>query len=111
MPLADLSLDHRVLERLRRGAGPQPGRDLRAALPPAFGELLLRQVVGLHQDLVRTRGLDRVEVGALQILDEGELETIAYVVADDSRDRRLAGDARGEDPSLAGNELVAVAIP
>src|SRR5207249_3130504 len=63
-----------------------------------------------HQELVRARRLDRVQVRPLEVLDQRELETIAHVVADDRRDRRLAGDPRGEHAAMARNEFVAVAV-
>src|SRR5581483_2522560 len=111
MPLADLALDHGVLEWLWRGERAEHVRDVRPALAHPVGELFLGEVVGLHEELVRARRLDRVQVGALQVLDERELESIAHVLAHDRRDGRLAGGARREDAAVSGDELVAVAIP
>src|SRR3989442_1144912 len=111
MALADLPLQHGVLQRLRRGEGAEHVRDLRARLPHSLGDLLLREVVRLHEELVGARGLDRVEVRALEILHERELETVTHVVPDDGRDGRLAGDARRQDATVAGHELVGVTLP
>src|ERR1700738_4713758 len=109
MALADLSLEHGVLKRLRRRECSQHVRDLRAALPHALRDLLLREVVGLHQKLVGARGVDRVEIGPLKVLDEGQLEAIADIVADDRRDGGLARDAGSEHAAMPRHELVAVA--
>ena len=111
MALADLPLEHCVLQRLRRGEGAKHVGDLRARLPHPFSDLLLREVVRLHKELVSARGLDRVEVGALEILHERELETVTHVVPNDGRDGRLARDARRQHATVAGHELVGVALP
>jgi len=107
MALADLPVLHGVLEDLRRLQGAQRVRHGGPRLSKAFRELLLREVVCLHEQLVRARGLDRVEVGPLQVLDERELEAVADVLADHGRDRGLARDARCEHATVAGDELVA----
>ena len=58
---------------------------------------------------VGARRLDRVEVLALEVLDERELELLAIgELADDRRDALQAGEPRGADAALAGDELVAV---
>src|SRR5258706_5883050 len=101
MSLADLSLEHRVLECLRCAEGAEHVRDVRAALPHPLAELLLGQVVRLHEQLVGARRLDRVEVSALQVLHERELEAIRDLLAYDRRDGRLARGARREDTAVA----------
>src|SRR5204862_2073747 len=68
------------------------------------------EVVGLHQQLVRARGLDRVEIGTLQVLDERELESVSDLAAHDSGDRGLAGKSRRQNASMSRDELVAVAV-
>ena len=53
--------------------------------------------------------LDRVEVGALEVLDERELELVPVgELADDGRDPLQPGHLRGAHASLAGDELVAL---
>src|SRR5258708_31624142 len=104
MALTDLPVLDRVLEDLRRREGAERIRDRGARLADPLGELLLGEVVRLHQQLVRARGLDRVEVGALQVLDERELEAVADLLAHDRRDRRLPRAPRGPDPAVAGAE-------
>jgi len=62
------------------------------------------------RDESRARFLDRIQVGALQILDERELETVPHLLADDRRNGRLPGEARGKDSPMSGDELVPVSI-
>src|ERR1700687_1702380 len=95
MALADLSLEHGVLKRLRRRECSQHVRHLRAALPYALRDLLLREVVGLHQELVGASGVDRVEIAAM--------------VADDRGDAGLARDTGGEHAAMPRDELIAIA--
>ena len=58
---------------------------------------------------VRERLLDRVEVGALHVLDERDLELVAIgELADERGDVVEAGEARRAHATLAGDELVAV---
>ncbi len=53
--------------------------------------------------------LDRVEILALEVLDQRELELVAVgELADDGRDALEPGRWRGPQPALAGDELVAV---
>src|SRR6185503_9161499 len=111
MTFADLPLEHRVLEHLRRGQRAEGVRHVRPTLPHSLGQLFLREVVRLHQELVRASGLDGVEVGPLEVLHERELETIVHVVTDDRRDRSLAGRARREHAPVTCDELEAVALP
>ena len=108
MALADLPLLDGVLKELWRREGPERvgHRGPRFAKP--LRELLLGEVVRLHEELVCARGLDRVEVGALKVLDEGELEAVPHVLAHDGRNGRLARDARREDTTMARDELESV---
>ena len=84
-------------------------RDGRPRAPDARRELLLGEAELVDQLAEGARRLDRVEILALEVLDEGELELL--------RDRRAGGrspgSARGRPagrahPALAGDELVAV---
>src|SRR5229473_3028591 len=101
MAFADLSFDHGILERLRRAQCPQNVGHRRPGLPESLRELLLREVVRFHQELVSARRLDRVQIAALEVLDERELETVTHLVADYGRNRRPAGEPRGEDATVA----------
>ena len=56
---------------------------------------------------VRAGLLERVEVGALDILDERQLELLAAgCLADDRRDAREAGELRSANPTLAGDQAI-----
>ena len=79
-----------------------------AADPP--GDLLLGQ-----PELVdraggrRAASSMRAEVGALEVLDEGELELVPVgELADDGGDALEAGEPGRPEAALAGDELVAV---
>src|SRR5947207_13669668 len=101
MALADLPLDHRILKSLRRTKRAQHVRDGRSGLSEALGQLLLGEGVGLHQQLVRARGLDRVEIGTLQVLDERELESVSDLAAHASGARGVARKWRGPNGALS----------
>src|SRR2546428_1295077 len=70
----------------------------------------MREFVRLQQQFVGAAGLDRVQVGALQVLAGGELEPVAHVLPDDGGDRGLSRRARGDDAAVSGDELVALAL-
>ena len=82
----------------RRSGPADPRRDLVLAEP----ELVDQLPVGLG-------GLERIEVLALEVLDERELELVAIgELADDGRDPLQAGRLGGAEATLAGDELVAI---
>ena len=110
MALADLPVEDRVLQGLRRAQRAQGIGDGRPRLPETLCELLLRQFIRLHQEPVCPGRLDRVEIGALDVFDERELEPISHVIAHDRRDRRPAGQTGGEHAAMAGHEFETVAV-
>ena len=76
----------------------QPERvgDGRPGPPDPLGDLVLGEPELVDQLAVGERLLDRVEVGALDVLDEGELELVAVgELADERRDPLEAGQRRG----------------
>ena len=78
-------------------------------MPTRSATSLLGQPELLDQLAVGVRLVDRVEVGALHVLDERELELLAIrELADERRDPLEADDPRRADAPLAGDELVAV---
>src|SRR5258706_13668085 len=81
---------------------------MRPALPHPLAELLLGEVVRLHEQLVGARGLDRVQVGTLEVLHERELEAVGNLLTHDRRDGGLFRGARREHAAMASHELVAV---
>ena len=79
------------------------------ALPDARRDVLGPQAELVDEPAEPVRGLDRVEVLALQVLDERDLELVDGIeLADDRRDALEAGHARGAPAALAGDELVAL---
>ena len=83
--------------------------DRRARPPDPVGDCSWREPELVDELAVGEGGLDRVEVLALEVLDERELELLAVgELADDRRDPVQAGRDRGPEATLAGDELVAV---
>src|SRR5438874_11598648 len=103
LPALELGL-HRV------GEAEQPQRvgDRRPALPDPLGELVLREPVLVEQLAVGLGLLERGEVLALHVLDQGELEAVLGAgLAHDDREPLEAGAHRRAQPALAGDQLVA----
>ncbi len=85
------SVDDHVADRVRQLQQAQRIGDMAAALADDLSEIGLRVIVLVEQLLVAERLLDRIEVGALHVLDDGELEGDAVVdVAHDDRNLRQA---------------------
>ena len=83
--------------------------DGRAGAPDAGRDVVLAEPELVDQLAVGVGRLDRVEVLALQVLDERELELVAIdELADDGRDAIEAGRLGRPEAALAGDELVAV---
>ena len=83
--------------------------DGRSRATDPLGEVVLGEPELLDELAVGVGGLDRVEVLALEVLDERELELLAIgQLAHDRRDPLEAGRLRGAQAALAGDELVAV---
>ena len=110
MPLGDLPFNDSVLKSLGRCKGSQHVGDGRSGFAQSLSELLLGEVIRFHQELVRARGLDRVQIGALEVLDERELEAIPYLVTHYRWDRGFPGESGREDAPMAGDKLVASAV-
>ena len=84
-------------------------RDRRPRLADALRDVLLGEPELLDELAVGQRLVDRVEVGALHVLDEGDLELRPVgELANEGRDALQADQARGPHAALAGDELVAV---
>ena len=82
----------------RRSGTTDPCRDLVLAEP----ELVDQLPIGVGR-------LERIEILALEVLDERELELIAIgELPDDRRDPLEAGCLGGAEAALAGDQLVAV---
>ena len=75
----------------------------------ACGELLLRDPEVLEELLVRGGLLERVELDAMDVLDQRFLEEVGVLRrSHDGGHGRQAGDHRRAQSTLAGDELVAV---
>jgi hypothetical protein len=73
------------------------------------GDLVVGELELVDESPEAERDLDRVEVLALKVLDEGDLEAGPLVeLADDGRDPLEPGRGRRPKPALPGDELVAV---
>ena len=100
----DRGLDGRVELEQAEGIG-----DRGASTPHALGEFLMGESELVDQLSVGARGLERVEVLALQVLDEGQLELLAIrELANDGGDVLQPRDARRPGAPLPGDELVAL---
>src|SRR6185437_655198 len=101
--------DH-LLNRFRESENAKEVRDRRAIFRDRVGDLLLRELELVDEATVAARFVDRVQVGALEILDEGENEQGAIVeIANDRGDLGPAEVGRGAEAPLAGDELERVA--
>ena len=87
--------------------------DRRPALPHPLRDLVLGQPELLLQDPIGLGLFQRVEVGALQVLDQRQLQELAVLPhrAHHDRHRLEAGPLRGAPAALAGDDRVgAVAV-
>ena len=95
---------------LRRQLGqPHHVGDMAAALADDLGDVFLAAFELVGQRVIALRLFHRVEVFALDVLDDRDLERVA--VADvDRHDRHLvqAGDLRGAPAAFAGDDLEAI---
>ncbi len=81
-------------------------RHMLAALADLLSNRFLRAAEAVDQRLVSFRFLHRIEVGALHVLDDCDLEHFAIVhVADDSGNDSEARPARGAPATLARDDL------
>ncbi len=81
--------------------------DMGAALADAGGEAVLGPAEAFDQRVIGLRLVDRVEVGALDVLDDADLEQRKFVdVFDDGRNVGEPGHARGAPAAFAGDDLI-----
>src|SRR6202044_938024 len=87
-----------------RGVG-----DVTAALADDAGDIAMRIAVVGAELGVAGRFLERVEIGALDILDNGDFERLAVAgLDDDDRDIVAPGPLRSPPAALAGDDFVSV---
>ena len=94
------------LHRLGQVQKAQDVRDVAAALVQRLGQLFLRVTETVHQLAVRGGLLDGVQVGALDVLDDRDLEHLGVgKVADDHRKVVQLGDLGRAPAAFAGDDL------
>ena len=101
---------HERLHALRQLQQAQRIGDVARGLADDVGQLLLAVAEAVDELAVARRLLDGVEVGALHVLDDGELEHLAVgELAHDDRHRVQPGHLRRAPAALAGDDLVVLA--
>ena len=101
------AVDEQVADHFGQLEQAQRVGDMAAALADDVAEIGLGVVVLVDQLLIALRLLDRIEVGALHVLDDGEFERGAVVdVAHQHRDVVQPGALRRAPAPFAGNDLV-----
>ena len=94
---------------LGQAGQPQRVGDVAAALADDAGDVAVRIAVVSAELGVALRFLERVEVGALDVLDDRQFERFAIAdIDDDDRHFVQAGALRGAPPPFAGDDLVGV---
>src|SRR4051812_4804701 len=90
---------------------PQRVADVRAGPADAVGQLLVGGAELLEELLVGRRLLERVELLAMQVLQEGLAQHgVVAGLPDDRRDGGLTGFPAGSPPALTHDELVAPGV-
>ena len=107
----ELALLQQRANRRRQLQQTQRVGEVAAALADDLGQLLLGVAEALDQVAVAGRLLDGVEIGALHVLDDGELERLLIAqIAHDHRHLMQAGPLRRAPAPFAGDDLVAAAL-
>ena len=97
-----------ALHRYRQVQQPDRVADLRAAAPDPGGQLVVGDAELLQQLLVGRGLLQRVELGAVDVLQQGVAQHgVVGGVADDGRDAVEPGRRGRPQPALAHDQLVA----
>ena len=105
----NLAIGDELARRSRELQQTQSVGDMRAALADDLGEIALGVAELLDEPLIAARFLDRVEIGALHILDDGELQGLAVVeLMDDDGNFGEMRELRRPPAPLAGHDLIGV---
>ena len=107
---AEVAVPNQILDGLRQLQQAQGVGEVAATLADDFGKILLRVTVALHQRVITLTFFDGIEVLALNVLDDGDLDRL--LVGQRPNDDRHLVQVRalgGAPAALAGNDLVAVA--
>ena len=82
--------------------------DLRSRAGDSLGELFLSRTEIRHELLICARLLQRVELGPVEVFQEGVSEQVSVVgLPDDRRNRGFARELGGAQAALAHDQLVA----
>ena len=102
---------HQRLHRLGQLEQPHHVRHMRPALADDLRDLVLAVVEFIHQRQIARRLFDRIEIGALHVLDDGEFERLR-VSRFHHRDRHFvqAGALRRAPAPLTGDDLEPVGL-
>ena len=104
-----LAVGDKGLHLCRQLRQPHHVGDMAAALADFLGDVFLAAFEFVGQRVIALRLFHRIEVFALHVLDDHDLECVA--VADVDRDDRhlvQAGELRGAPAAFAGDDLVAI---
>ena len=107
--LGESAVGDRRLDAGRQVEQPERVGDRRSGAADAVRDGFLAEPELVDQLAIGLGRLERVEILALEVLDQGELELLAIgELADDGGDPLEAGRLGGSEPPFAGDELVAV---
>src|SRR4029079_7230848 len=101
----------KLLHRLGQFQEPDRVRNMRPTLADDLRDLFLRSIKVVHKRKVARRLFDRIEIGALDVFDNGELKRLRVVRFDHGNWHVVKARAlRGAPPSLAGDDFEVVAL-
>ena len=85
-------------------------------MPTCVGDVFLLQLELVDEPLIRGRRFHRIEILALDVLDQRHLEQTPLLVRrgdvlDDDRDSCRAGALRGAPAAFAGDDLISLRGP
>ena len=108
MSIRQIAALNEGLHHLRQAQQPQVVRHAGAVLAGALRHLLLRQAEVATQPLERARLLHGIQIGALQVFDDGHLHRLLVgYLSNDRRNRRFARQLRRQPAPLTRDQLVA----
>jgi hypothetical protein len=107
MARSDLAFPHIGAGSVRQLQQAERIRDVHAALADAAGQAFLRPAEPAHQRLIGFRLFDRVQVCALNVLDDADLQQLQLVeVPHDGRNGFEAGQPGRAPAAFTGDDLI-----
>src|SRR5262245_21091127 len=98
MPRRDFAGTYQLLYRLRQLQEPDCVCDVRPTFADDLRDFLLRAIEIVHQRKITSRFLDRIEVGALYVFDDGVFKRLGVVCFDDCNRHVVELRALGRTP-------------